>query len=195
MNKPKVILVTGTLDSGKTTLLNEVGKYPYVEVVKEVAQDLIDQYGYQITQDPEFQDIVFAEQLAREKHAQDSGKSFIICDRGTVDIVGFCRVIGVPVKPEWQAALFNRYDRVAIFNKNDINFKPEAYQVDFDMTEYRDRVDQSIRSVLAEIHITPSEIRGTHERRIRQFSQLLSELSFIEGTHLKQEGAHRLERY
>jgi predicted ATPase len=67
------ILVTGTLDVGKTTLLNEFAGDSNVVVVREVAQDIIDEHGYAITQTPEFQDMVFAEQLRREAEAEQQG--------------------------------------------------------------------------------------------------------------------------
>lgn len=186
------ILVTGTLRAGKTTLLTELANNPAIVVVREVAQDLIDQHGYQVTQLPEFQDMVFAEQLRRETEAEQAEKKFIICDRGTVDVVAFSGIIGHVIKPAWSASLHGRYDMVTIFNMNDIKFDPSEYSVPFDMEEYRAQVDAKIREVLESSGLRAIEISGTHENRLRCFYDILYKLSLNEGNYFSVEGSgHR----
>src|SRR5471030_3328284 len=106
---PHKILITGTLRSGKTTLLNGLQNRPQFAIVPEVAQSFIKKYGYGITQEARFQDMVFAEQLRREELGVQLGKPYILCDRGTLDNIAFCQVIGVPIKPEWLELLHDRY--------------------------------------------------------------------------------------
>src|SRR5258708_503908 len=159
------IIATGTLRSGKTTLLNTLKNDSRVVIVPEVAQDLIDLHGYSVTQRPEFQDMVFAEQLHREKVASQSGKEIIICDRGTVDIVAFSQIIGHEIKAAWEENLHNRYDAAALFNPDDIHFQPSEYSVSFDMAEYRARIHNKILEVVQQVGLPILEIAGPHEER------------------------------
>lgn len=177
----KKVLFTGTLDAGKTTLIKEFANDPSVVVIPEVAQDLIDIYGYGITQLPEFQDMVFAEQIRREDEAERSGRSLIICDRGTVDIIAFCDIIGHQTKPEWEASLQDRYDSVFLFNKDDIDFDAGLYDVPFDIREYRSAVDSSIRRVLSRLNLPIIELQGVHEQRLRVVQENIFHRSEIEG--------------
>jgi nicotinamide riboside kinase len=187
-HKSSKILVTGTLRSGKTTLLKELAQDSQITVVREVAQDLIDIHGYGITQVPEFQDMVFAEQLQREIEAEKKGTRFIVCDRGTIDIVAFSQIIGHEIKPEWLASLHQRYDAAAIFNKDDINFDISEYDVEFDMTAYRATIDSQIRQVLHQTDLPVLEISGTHQERLNTFQELLLTLSRKEGNTFSTEG-------
>lgn len=181
---PTKILVTGTLRAGKTTLLTELSQRHDVIIVREVAQDLIDQYGYEITQVLEFQDMVFSEQLRREKEAMNSGTEFVICDRGTVDIVAFSSIIGHPIKPEWEAALFNRYQAIVICDKDDIAFDTTEYSVNFDMVSYRAAVDDKIREVMSRVEVPILEARGTLVQRVELMQELLAQWSIKEGANL-----------
>lgn len=172
---PQKILVTGTLRAGKTTLMTALAQRSDTVIVREVAQDFIDQYGYLVTQRPEFQDMVFAEQLRREDEAMKMGKEYVLCDRGTVDILGFCKVIGHPIKSSWAESIRDRYNGITIFNKDDIHFETGEYPPEMrnQMRVYRDQVDQSIRAVLAEFQLTAIEIQGTHSERLQLFNEYL----------------------
>lgn len=186
----KKILVTGTLRSGKTTLLRAFQTDPQISIVREAAQDLIDIHGYEITQDPSFQDMVFNEQLRRETVAEAHNYTIILCDRGTLDNIAFCRVIGVAIKPEWLSLLHNRYDAALILNKDDITFDTTEYEgrVAFDMTAYRNSVDAAIRQVVREINLPTVEVSGSHETRVKIVQEYLLTVSGLEGNSIAKEG-------
>lgn len=189
----KKILITGTLRSGKTTLLSTLQKNTDIVVVPEAAQDIIDRHGYEITQNPAFQEMVFAEQLQREAAAEALNQNIILCDRGTLDNIAFCRVIGVKIQPQWMELLFNRYDAALILNQNDINFDPSEYSgsVNFDMADYRNRVDSAIRQVVHEVGLPVVEISGTHETRVKTVREFLTAISTAEGNLQSREGSDK----
>lgn len=118
------ILLTGTIHVGKTVLLNalEAIKLPNVVIIPEVARDMLSQ-NQKLEKNPNLQDILFAEQVRKEKEAT-SDNSIIICDRGVLDIIAHSRFFGHEIKPEWTRWL-QTYDLTFLLNKDDVFFSGE----------------------------------------------------------------------
>lgn len=166
----KKILFTGTFSSGKTTLLKEFEDHKGIIVVNEVARDLL-HADPSLEVVPHFQDLIFEEQIKREKEAvataQREGKQLILLDRGIIDIVAYSLVFGYKVQHQWISESHNRYDLAFIFDPKDINEIPDIPELGLDMKKYRMDVDLAIRGVIQRLGIPLLEVSGSHERRVR----------------------------
>lgn len=155
----KKFLITGTFESGKTTLTSLFKNTPGVTVVKEVARDIL-AVNPNFAADPIFHEINFAEQLRREKNAEASGAHVILCERGILDIIAYANVFQHPVDPQWNHALQNRYDKIFVFNKDDVSFDDTPEE-----NMFRNAIDKEIRKISSQLEIPIVEIKGTLEER------------------------------
>lgn len=171
------ILLTGTIHVGKTALLNalEFAKLPNVIVVPEIARNLLSQ-NPKLEKDPNLQDILFAEQVRREKEAT-SDSSVVVCDRGALDIVAHSRLFGHEIKPQWLQWL-QTYDLTFLLNKDDVPFSGEnrAFS-DYgrDWVEFRNTLDGHIKSSLNENEIRYELLSGTIENRLNYVTSRIKE--------------------
>ncbi len=180
MVTPHKILFTGSIDAGKTTLLNHFSSHPQIYVVSETARELLS-LNPALAVKPEFQDILFQEQLRREEEAIRSGKPIIICDRGVFDIVAFSTILSHPVKKEWKESLPGRYQSVALFSITDIPFDVSTYTLNLEIAQQRERIDQTIRRIVRELACPILEISGVHSYRVAILSQYVDSVIFGEG--------------
>lgn len=157
----KKFLITGTFESGKTTLTSLFRDIPSIAVVEEVARDILS-VNPNLATDPIFHEINFAEQLHREKDAETSGAHVILCERGILDIIAYANVFQHPIDPQWIQALQNRYDMIFIFNKDDILFDSTLEE-----NTFRNAIDREIRRISFQLEIPIIEIKGTLEERRR----------------------------
>ncbi len=166
--KPHKILITGTFESGKTELIKLFIDDPRVFVIPEAARDILS-LDPSLQNKPEFQDILFRQQIRNEALAEASGKAIILCDRGILDIIAFSSLLGVTVKNEWLLNSFGRYGDIMICNAGDIPYFAGNNQLD--NQSFRVNLDAEIRQIVkifAEIDKTKpmvSELRGTLEAR------------------------------
>lgn len=163
------LVLTGTLSSGKTTLLDELRMHPLVLVVDEVARELLKD-DPKAELDPKLQDRLFEEQIKRESMAQEQavteGKRLIILDRGIIDIIAYSEVLGHTVKEEWVRSLNSRYDHIFVFNKDDITNIPELAELGIDIPKYRNDLDLKIREIITRYGFTHTEVYGSHRKRV-----------------------------
>lgn len=111
------IAVIGTQRSGKTTLINLFSTYSGVYIVQEAAIDLIQKHGPNVVRNPDFQDMLFAEQTRRELVAYrklEAGEvEVVFCDRTVIDNLAYIMYLReiyegerdpeavYPIKEEW----------------------------------------------------------------------------------------------
>lgn len=176
---PHKILFTGSIDAGKSTLSNHFSYHPKIYVVKETARQLL--IGNpDLSLQPEFQDILFHEQLLREE-AVNSGKPIIICDRGVFDIITYSIILDHPIKPQWLESLRRRYQTVALFSVTDIPFDLSSYPLNLEIAKRRNLIDHVFREKALELDCPIIEIRGTHEERVKFFRAYIENLVLGEG--------------
>ncbi|HHT9138690.1 MAG TPA: ATP/GTP-binding protein [Candidatus Wunengus sp. YC60] len=191
--RPHKILVTGTFESGKTELINLYSNDPRVTLISEVARDVL-AFDPSLQSKPEFQNILFCEQLKREKLAESNGRPIILCDRGTLDIIAFSLALGLPVKDEWISNSFGRYRSIVICDPRDVPFRSSIDELND--VSFRDQIDLKIRNVIREIianDITRPRIIESHGTLVER-KQFLDE--FIEASVSQQEGKiQRPEQY
>lgn len=155
----KKILITGTFESGKTTLASLFRDVPGVVIVEEVARDILS-VNPNLATDPIFHEINFAEQLRREKNAEASGAYVILCERGILDIIAYANVFKHPIDPQWTQALQDRYDMMFILNKDDVPFDSTPEE-----NTFRNAIDREIRRISSRLEIPVIEVKGTLEER------------------------------
>lgn len=176
-NSMQKYLFTGTSDSGKTTLASHFTADPRISVVKEVARDIL-RANPELATDPFFNTLNYAEQIRREKEAEDSGSSLIICDRGVLDIVVYATVFNNPINPGWVGAMQNRYNRVFLLNKYDIPFIPSSPEEE----ELRNSVDDTLRMWIRHLKIPVIDVKGTvDDRKILMEEHVREGIIYSEG--------------
>ena len=164
------ILVTGTTSSGKTTLLEALAEkhISRVVILPEVARTLLTEHP-EFEQDPQLQDILFAEQLRLETQAAASGAEVILCDRGTLDICAHAKLFAQELKPEWITWTKESYDFVFWLEKADIIFSLTVLQQqisDRDWVQFRDELDQHIAQSLLDSELPWQKLGGSLEQRM-----------------------------
>lgn len=158
-NNMKKFLITGTFESGKTTLTSLFRNTPGVAIVEEVARDILS-VNPNLATEPIFHELNFAEQLRRERNAEASSAHVILCERGILDIIAYANVFQHPVDPQWNQALQNRYDKIFIFNKDDVSFDSTPEE-----NMFRNAIDKEIRKISSQLGIPILEVKGTLEER------------------------------
>jgi predicted ATPase len=185
------ILVTGTTTSGKTTILEAVTEleWPGVVVVREAATDVLRQQPG-IEKTAEFQDVLFAEQVKREREAMATAEvDTVLCDRGVLDnlahILMFSAWAGTEAefKPEWLSWCV-MYDEVWLLDKDDIDYRePTELQASIDSQRdwafFRDELDEYLRVVIGELRLPWVMIQGTVEERLRQVDGGAGAIDFL----------------
>lgn len=175
------ILLTGTIHVGKTTLLKalETAKLPSVVIIPEIARDLLSQ-NPKLEKDPNLQDILFAEQIRREREVT-SDNSVVVCDRGALDIVAHSRLFGHEIKPEWLQWL-QTYDLTFLLNKNDVPFSGENrvfFDSERDWVQFRNALDEQIKITLAEYNVKYGLLSGSSADKLRHLTSKIRENSEI----------------
>ena len=177
-------LLTGTIHVGKTTLVEAVreAQLPGIIVIPEVARELLSEFP-ELEMDPNLQDILFSEQVRREKLAESTA-NIVICDRGSLDIIAHSKMFGHTVKPEW-AEWIKTYDAIFLLNKEDVSFDGENRAVSDstrDWNAFRDNLDTHIKSTLIEYGCHFELLSGNPESRFGRFSH------YLEGQYKNSEG-------
>lgn len=162
------VLLTGTIHVGKTVLLNalESAKLPNVGIVPEIARYLLFQ-NPGLEKDPNFQDILFTEQVRREKEAA-SNNSIVVCDRGVLDIVAHSKLFRHEIKPQWLQWL-HTYDLTFLLNKDDVPFSGENRAFPDpkrDWIQFRNLLDAYISRTLIENNVRYELLSGNIENRL-----------------------------
>lgn len=167
------ILFTGTIQSGKTTLLDHLKdlRIPRVAYVTEVAREIIDR-SPELFIIPDSQivlpnqgDFIFSEQKRRETEAESSGALVVVCDRGSLDIVAHSRVFGGQEKTEW-IAWAKTYSQVFYFDKNDVTFNSNVYPPNRNWKDFRNVLDCRTKELLEENNLPYQLLSGDIEERI-----------------------------
>ncbi|MEX2012853.1 MAG: ATP-binding protein [Candidatus Levyibacteriota bacterium] len=185
------ILLTGTIHVGKSTLLNslESAELPNVVIVPEIAREILSQ-NPELEKDPNLQDILFAEQVRREREAT-SNDSIAICDRGVLDIVAHSKLFGHEIKPEWLQWL-RTYDLTFLLNKDDVPFSGENRAFsdpERDWIQFRNALDDNIKLVLTENNLRYEQLSGSIESRLSHLASRTRETSV-----LRESYGRRIER-
>lgn len=178
------ILLTGTLSTGKTTMLNHLKNLRGVYIVEEVARQLVEK-NPTLEKEPFLQDILFREQVRKEEETIAEARSKrinnIFFDRGVLDIIAYSKFFGHTLKPEWFASMQGRYDHILLFgmdNVTNIPIIPELeVAIGMSMQDYRNLVDKSIRDVLFSLGQHFIEVEGDYATRINKVESFLGEIS------------------
>ena len=162
------VLITGTTRSGKSTLVKEIESLslPNLVIIPELALNLL-KANPSLEKDPNLQDILFAEQLKREREAFESGAKFIICDRGIPDNIAHAKLFGQEIKPEW-IDYSRTYNMVFLCNKDDVDFNltnVQAAMENRNWIKYREDQDTQIKAALALCGLPYILLEGTVTQR------------------------------
>jgi len=173
----KKILLTGTTSSGKTTLLKSIASSTQnlkfsskqkVIVIHEYARELLTLHP-ELKNDPQLQDMLFAEHLQREIKAAEQKPDLIICDRGALDICAHARWFGLDIKPEWLSWAQDAYDYVFHLDKTDIAFEVTELQKKLDpgadWVSSREELEQHITWAVQESGLPWRKLSGTVAER------------------------------
>ena len=188
------ILFTGTIHTGKSTLLHrlQTDPIPNCGLIEETARKLLSQHP-ELEKLQKFQDILFAQQVELENQMESKNTQFIICDRGVLDIVAYARFFGHPVKRAW-LEWCKTYDKAFIFDKADVPFTNDIidldpqYEKSRDWIDFRNGLDQHFKNVLQELNIPYALLSGTVEHRLSHIRiELLSPSRNVEYERAKKE--------
>lgn len=174
------ILLTGTIHTGKTTVLDLLKglSLPNVSVINEVAREMLSA-NPALEQSPAFQDILFTEQVRRERNAEKTSP-VVICDRGSLDIISHSKLFGHAVQPEWVEWL-KTYSQVLLFDKSEIPFNGENRAFNDhprDWIQFRNSLEGMIEDSISEYRVPYLVLRGNPEQRLHR---LLSETTRVSG--------------
>ncbi len=201
------IAVIGTQRSGKTTLINLFSTFPGVCTVQEAAIDLIQEHGPDVVRNPDFQDMLFAEQTQRELEAyrrlEAEEVDVVFCDRTVIDNLAYIKHLReiyegeldpeavYPIKEVWLTYISEHpFDLTLLCDPNDIklvkgmNVAWTADNIEKEK-ETRWRIHEIFIDVLEELGIAYQLISGTEEARFVYISQVLKE----RGISIVREGA------
>lgn len=182
------ILLTGSTSVGKTTLLETIknSKLP-IACIPEIAREILEN-DPDIEKSPFLQDIIFSEQMKREKEAMANGSPYILCDRGSLDIIAFSNLFNIAIKKEW-IEWTKTYDRIFLLDPLDINFQLTPLQMQLserNWVEHRMEIHHQIVATLNELNFPYSLLSGSIDTRSEVIKSLLWEQQkSVEGTYLK----------
>jgi nicotinamide riboside kinase len=162
----KTVLLTGTLAAGKTTLLRELSTCPIVRGVPEVARDLLRDFPH-LQAAPIFQKLLAEEQCRRESEARRSDSPVLVFDRGTIDILAYCKYFG------HDPPLFETrcpYDYVFVCDPRDI----DETVVRHGAREMRSAIDLAIRAQLVEMQIEYQVLQGPLSKRCATLVEIVA---------------------
>lgn len=174
-------LITGTTSSGKTTLLNSVSSlfkrttlHQDIGIVREVARPLLRLHPEYET-NPLFQELLFMAQVGREAQAATRGYHYLLCDRGSLDIIVFSQVFGHPIQSEWVAHL-QQYEAIFVCQPDfELQVTPLQQQVSQrDWQEFRLRWQAQLFSTLEQLQLQSVVLEGQPDIRVKRFLEELS---------------------
>ena len=157
------IVLTGSFSVGKTTLLNLFKDQSYI--VPEVAREMLVK-NPTLMEKPEFQSLILREQIKREKEAEKNADSLIVFDRGTIDVVAYCRYF-----KHKEPQIYPHYDKVFLCSPKGV---PCVYGQESE--EMRQNLHIIFLSVLRDFQIPYIMLEGNPQER---FSIIQSELLFL----------------
>lgn len=168
---PERILITGPFQSGKTTLLDALKDVDDIVIVEEAAREMLaGDCGLQ--ERPEFQQLLYTEQMRREENAIQSSARYVLCDRGFLDIVVHCHYYGL-TPPEQAIELSRSYRRVYFCDPQEIRAQNPLWPEAGAMGE---KLAALYVSAAAELGIEIVRLTGTVSERLHK---LVSELPGI----------------
>jgi len=182
------IVVTGSIYTGKTTLVNSLRGIQGIAILPETASEFVHR-DKNIVFRPDFQDILFDEQTKRESALQSQGQHIIVCDRGIPDIITHAKFFGQEIKPEWEAWM-KTYDYSFVASMNDVNFNPPAgmYLENYDWDSFRNIMHKLTIEVLTTYSLAFDFLIGDAEyRREVVLKRTQSLLEFHKGRINKKE--------
>jgi len=200
------VALIGAQRTGKTTTLqlleahNNGAQLPDCDFyfAREAATDLIREHGPDIVRDPRFQDMLFAEQSARENAARTLASRFggtWIADRTIIDNIAFIFYLrkinplgsdhpenDFPIRSEWLEYIkAHPFDVVYLCDPADIELQPEmniawtAGTID-EERRIRNEVHACYIEALAFLDIPYRLLSGTPEERITTIRDTIVEL-------------------
>jgi predicted ATPase len=159
------ILITGSMGVGKTTLTNMLGEVKKIDVLPEVAREMIEEgfdLGSGITEGIERE--ILNRQILLELSEDD-----FIADRGIIDILAYCMVIFGD-----NTELLNHVNKWLSKAHYDIVFYlPPEFPLEDDGVrttdiEFQKNIDEAIKFILKSVPFKWYEIRGTKEERLNK---------------------------
>lgn len=184
MSDRRKILITGTVSSGKTTLLRQFQNRHGIYVIEETARDIMQK---QIFNDAAtIQQAIYEEQLHREDEAEImtrvQGKSIILCDRGIIDIIAYSKLLGYQVPDSWKVTCKDRYDFAFVLSKDNFPYFPLNNEGFYISLEFRNQIDTEIRATISRFGVPSIGIHGSLEERIHLVESIIQPyLRSIEG--------------
>lgn len=165
------ILLTGTIYSGKTTLIESLEGIAGIATIPELAKEII-RKDPKIESRPEFQDILFEKQVKRETMAMEKNQ-IIVCDRGILDIIVHSRYYGHLIKKDWVNWL-PTYGLIFLVNKEDVPFNVSTYPPGVNWNQFREDLHRITLETLMFYGLSYTLLSGSIEQR-KNF--LLEEIS------------------
>jgi predicted ATPase len=133
------VIITGVAGGGKTTVINALRQYGYTcfpEVAREIIRDQVAIGGRALHQADAalFAEVMLSWEMRSYREASQLG-GLVFFDRGIPDLVGYHRLLGLPVPPHvlTATAMFRYHHRVFITPPwPEINDRDEERTHDFD---------------------------------------------------------------
>jgi predicted ATPase len=158
------ILITGAMGVGKTTLANMVGEARKIDVLPEVARDMIKE-GFNL--DEGITEGAEREMLNRQILLELDDD--FIADRGIIDILAYCMIIF-----EDNSELLNHVNKWLSKAQYDVIFYlPVEFPIEDDgirstNIDFQKKIDDTIKFILKSSPFKWYEIRGTKEERLNK---------------------------
>ncbi|MDO8269398.1 MAG: ATP-binding protein [Candidatus Levybacteria bacterium] len=173
----KKIALIGTLASGKTTLVNILGKRKGVAVVPEAARIYYAAHPELSPGSPEATKGIIELSHELEQEAVGSGASLIVCDRSALDAIAYFRAFGhLQLENEYFEIIKGRlstYNHLFLLDPKDIPLQND--EIRRESNELRLKIHKAFEEVLAEREIPFTRLIGSVEERLSRIDRLLAE--------------------
>jgi nicotinamide riboside kinase len=178
----KKVLITGTIGSGKSSLISVLrSKLPHsVVVVQQVARFFREEHSRHqpqvpLTEDDVLQTLFFQQQVAFERAAALYQPDLVLCDGGVLDNIAYARLFSLTIQSEW-IEWCRGYDAIFLFDKRDIPFTlslTSALMPPQDWVALRENLDDHLKHALRTYKLPYYFISGTLEERVMQMENYL----------------------